>query len=282
MRPDPASLGDLHSHLIPGVDDGARTLEEALDAVEAMTRAGVRRLITTPHLQGSLLQDEEAREARMSKVQAAFRELATAVKSRFPEVVMWRGFEVMLDVPDPDLSDPRVRMGGTRFVLVEWPRLRVPPGTEVVISRIRRAGWIPVLAHPERYHGLDPALALPRRWKAAGAVLQLNHGSLLGRYGTEPRARSLRLLQAGLADYLSSDYHPRPGFPLQVRDSWDLFREMEAEESFLTLTRTNPQRLMNDQEPLAVPGFSTRPGILSRLGGWLSGRRRPSAKETDR
>lgn len=272
MRSDPEALGDLHSHLVPGVDDGARTLDEALEAVEAMTRTGVRRLVTTPHLQASVLEDGEAREAQIQRVQAAFRLLAAAVETRFPEVILRCGFEIMLDVPDPDLSDSRTRMGGTRFVLVEWPRLRVPPGTEAVITRIRRSGWIPILAHPERYHGLDPALALPRRWKAAGALLQVNHGSLVGRYGTEPRDRALRLVQAGLGDYLSSDYHPRPGFPLKVRDSWDLFREMEAEESFLALTRTNPQRLMNDQEPLPVPGFKARQGILARLGGWLSGK----------
>lgn len=269
MRADPGALGDVHSHLVPGVDDGARTLTEALEAVEAMTRAGVRRIITTPHLLASILGDEERAEARIEAVQLAFRELAVAARARFPEIVLWRGFEVKLDVPDPDLSDPRVRMAGTRFVLVEWPAFQIPPGTEAVLARIRRAGWIPVLAHPERYHGLDDELSLPRRWKAAGALLQINHGSLLGRYGSEPRSRALRLLQAGVADYLSSDHHPRPRSLLHVAPVREIFREMGAEESFLVLTRTNTQRLMDDKEPLPVPAFSARPGLLSRLDGWL-------------
>lgn len=272
MRSAAEVLGDLHSHLVPGVDDGARTLEEALHSVEAMARAGVGRVVTTPHLQASLLHDREALERRIGKVEAAFQELAAAARGRIPKLVLQRGFEIMLDVPDPDLSDPRLRLAGTRFVLVEWPRLRVPPGTESVLTRIRAAGWIPVVAHPERYHGLDAALALPGRWKEAGAFLQVNHGSLLGRYGSEARARALRLLQAGVADYLSSDHHPRPGGSFQLEASWDVFRELDAEESFLTLTRTNPHRLMEDQEPLVVPGFAPRKGILARIGGWLAGR----------
>lgn len=269
MRPDPEALGDLHSHLIPGVDDGARTLAEALDAVEAMTREGIRRIVTTPHLDASLLQDREAADARIKEVQAAFKELAIQVREKYPEVILWRGFEVALDVPDPDFSDPRVRMAGTRFVLVEWPRLSVPPGSTAALERIRSDGWLPVVAHPERYHGLGEGLTLPRRWREAGAFLQVNHGSLVGRYGNEPRARALRLLEAGAAHYLSSDHHPRPRHSLKVKAVQELFAELDAESSFFTLSRTNPQRLMDDKEPLPVPGFTARGGLLSRLGAFL-------------
>lgn len=271
MRPDPEALGDMHSHLVPGVDDGARTLEEAMKAVEAFTRLGVRRIVTTPHLDASLLEDEKAANRRIRKVQEAFRGLAIRVRETFPEVVLWRGFEVKLDLPDPDLSDPRVRMGGTRFALVEWPRMRVPPGTEAVLSRIRKNGWIPVVAHPERYHGLDDALDLPRRWKAAGALLQVNHGSVVGRYGDAPRNRALKMLQEGVIDYLSSDYHPRPRATLRVLEVRDLLEGEGALDSFHLLTRTNPQRLMDDKEPLPVPAFEVKPGFLTRIRSLLGG-----------
>lgn len=272
MRPDPEALGDMHSHLVPGVDDGARSLEEALAAVEAFTRMGVRRLVTTPHLDASLLEEPDAADRKIRKVQESFREVAIQVRDRYPEVVFWRGFEIKLDVPDPDLSDARVRMAGTRFALVEWPRMQVPPGTEAVLARIRKNGWIPIVAHPERYHGLRDELELPRRWRAAGACLQVNHGSLLGRYGDRPRSRAFRMLQDGLVDYLSSDYHPRPGNSPTVKEARAFLDGEGAEDSFLLMTRTNPQRLMDDKEPLAVPGFRVRPGFLERMSGLFGGR----------
>ena len=120
-------------------------------------------------------------------------------------------------------------------------------------------------AHPERYHGLDQALELPRRWKAAGAYLQLNHGSVVGRYGDSPRNRALKMLQEGVADYLSSDYHPRPGGRLRVAEVRDLLEGEGALDSFHLLTRTNPQRLMEDKEPLSVPGFEVKAGFLTRI-----------------
>jgi protein-tyrosine phosphatase len=265
-------LGDLHSHLVPGVDDGARTLEEALDAVGAMVEVGIGTIVTTPHIRASLFHDPERAEGRISEVEAAYRRLAVAVEERFPDVRLGRGFEVMLDVPDPDLRDPRVRMASTDFVLVEWPRMRIPRGTSAVLSRIRSEGWIPVIAHPERYHGLDAELRIPLAWRQSGALLQVNHGSLVGRYGNEARLRALRLLEAGAVQYLSTDHHPRPGHGLEVRAVERLFSEAGADETFECLTRVNPDRLVNGEPPVPVPGFVPRRGFMGRLGNLLGGR----------
>jgi protein-tyrosine phosphatase len=265
-------LGDLHSHLVPGVDDGARSLDEALDAVGAMVDVGIRTIVTTPHLRASLLHDPEQAERRIAEVESAYRHLAVGVAERYPEVRLGRGFEVMLDVPDPDLRDSRVRMASTDFVLVEWPRMRIPRGTTAVLSRIRSDGYTPIIAHPERYHGLDPELRIPMTWRQSGALLQVNHGSLVGRYGAEARQRALRLLQTGAVQYLSTDHHPRPRLGLEVQAVESLFREAGAEESFDCLTRVNPDRLVQGKPPVLVPGFTPRKGFMGRLGDLLGGR----------
>jgi len=95
---------DLHSHLVPGVDDGSRTLVDSADGLRRLRDAGVRRIVTTPHLDGSLTRDRGLLEARLHEVDVAWEALHEMASTDFPELEIRRGHEVMLDVPDPDLS----------------------------------------------------------------------------------------------------------------------------------------------------------------------------------
>jgi protein-tyrosine phosphatase len=270
-------LGDLHSHLIPGVDDGAQAVEDSLDAVDRMVRAGVRRIVTTPHLTASLIDDREEFETYMAEVEKAWRQVHTAVSKRFPEVDFHRGFEVAIDKPDADLSDDRLKMAGTSFMLMEWPRLHVPQRTERVVQRIREAGVKPIIAHPERYSGLDSDLVVVGLWREAGAYVQVNHGSLVGRYGKVAQQIAMELLEKGWVDFLSSDFHARGGLKPYIRESSEALSELGADEQFTTLTATNPARLLTDEDPLPVQPLFLAPGWWDRVKGMLggNGRRRP-------
>ena len=212
-----ANVVDLHSHLIPAVDDGARSLDEALEAVERMVAAGIGRIVTTPHVRASLTHDSGKLATWLGSVDESWRELVEAVGERFPDLELLRGHEVMLDVPDPDFSDVRLRLAGTSFVLVEWPRLQIPPRTRQVIERIASAGYHPILAHPERYSGMRRALDSAGAWRSAGAYLQVNHGSFVGRYGPEARAVASELLARGWVDILSSDFHARAKLKIHLK-----------------------------------------------------------------
>lgn len=263
MDRDPTAFADFHSHLVPGVDDGARTVEETLDAVERMTLSGIRKIITTPHLDGSLTLDPEALEARLTEVSDAFDEAAEAVGRQFPEVEFRRGHEVMLDVPDVDFSDPRVRLAGTRFVLIEWPRLHLPPGTAQVLHRIRQEGYFPIVAHPERYIGID--LSLAARWREAGAFLQINYGSLDGRYGADARNFAIRLLRRGMADYLASDFHARADRKMYKDEALSFLNKLGGGEAVVHLCLTNPSRIFREELPLPVPVLPVERGFWARM-----------------
>ncbi|HKJ02364.1 MAG TPA: CpsB/CapC family capsule biosynthesis tyrosine phosphatase [Longimicrobiales bacterium] len=263
MDRDPTSFADFHSHLVPGVDDGARTVAEALDSVERMTQSGIRRIITTPHLDGSLTLNPDVLEERLSEVSRAFATVSEAVGRQFPEVEFRRGHEVMLDVPDVDVSDPRLRLAGTRFVLIEWPRLHLPPGTTQVLHRIHGEGYIPIVAHPERYIGID--LGLAERWRDAGAYLQINYGSLDGRYGADARAFGLRLLRRGMADYLASDFHGRADRKLYKDEAAAVLDQWGGGEALVYLCLTNPRRIFTDELPLQVPRLPVERGFWARV-----------------
>ena len=258
-------LVDLHSHLIPGVDDGARTVEDALEGIARMVKVGVGSIVTTPHLDGSVTSDPMAFQARMAEVDAAWTRLSEVVAERFPELRLQRGHEVMLDTPDPVLTDPRVRLGGTDFVLVEWPRLQVPPGSTRAIARIRSADARPIVAHPERYSGMGPEMDLAAEWRLEGALLQVHHGSLVGRYGPRARERALLLLQRGWVDLLSSDFHGRSHLKLHIREAREVLMEWGGEEQWRMLTSVNPARVLDNEFPLPVPPLPLPGGLWTRV-----------------
>ena len=119
---DAPSLVDIHSHLVPGVDDGARHLPGVLNAIERMAQVGIRRFITTPHIDASLALTPTRLATRLEEVSQAWQTARDAIQEEFPDVEYRRGHEVLIDVPEPDLSDPRLRLAGTSFALIEWPR----------------------------------------------------------------------------------------------------------------------------------------------------------------
>jgi len=266
---DPLSICDMHSHLVPGVDDGARTIEDTLDGVELMTQAGIRMIITTPHVDASLVRNPERYAEHTDHVDRAWSDAERAVAERFPEVDFRCGHEVMLDIPDPDLEDERLRLGGSSFVLLEWPRLQLPPGTVEVLSRLRRAGIRPIVAHPERYVGFDRDLELAKEWRRVGAYSQVNYGSLIGRYGPEARRLAFRLLRRGLVDYLATDFHGRSHLKLLYREGVEMLAESGGDEQISLLSITNPQRIFRDQEPVPVPLLLDERTLWVRLRGLL-------------
>ena len=222
------AIVDLHSHLMPGVDDGAKDLEESRAALLAFREDGVEAAVTTPHLKGSLTQMPDVLERRLDELDRAWQCVSAMVSREFPGFEFHRGVEMMLDTPDPDASDPRLRLAGGPFVLVEFPFMSVPPRSTNVLAKLCRQGWVPIVAHPESYQGLDREVNLPGEWRAAGAYLQVNSASLIGRYGPDAQRVAMQLLGRGWVDYLSSDYHAR-GKP-RVASARRLLTELGGEE----------------------------------------------------
>lgn len=254
---------DLHNHLMPGVDDGAVDIDESRAALAAMQEAGVVALVATPHLRGSLTLDPGALDARLRELDAAWEQLVALAAAEFPSLHLGRGVELMLDTPTPDLSDPRLRLAGGNFVLLEFPFMVVPPRSVHAIAELRMRGWKPVIAHPERYAGVDQRLSIVEEWRRCGGILQVNVGSLVGRYGEEARVRAEGLLQRGWVDLLASDYHARER--LTIGAALSKFTESGAEEEARQLLMTNPRRLLAGEDPLPVRPCMTQRTLWDRL-----------------
>ncbi len=246
---------DFHNHLIPGVDDGARDAEFSAGALGAFRHEGVRQVITTPHFDGALTHQPERLATRLAELDAGWEVLrgvvAADAERHGSAMRVERGVEVMLNVPDPDLTDARLRLAGTHFVLVEFPMLQLPPvNAAVAVGLIRKAGWIPVVAHPERYRNLESLMPL-RQFLAAGALLQVNAGSLFGDYGSTAQKWAMEIFANGLASYVCSDYHAR-GEPGVARFARALADAGFANQATLLLS-VNSARLLAGEAPQPVP-----------------------------
>ena len=249
------SFVDFHSHLMPAVDDGAPDERHALEALQAFAAQGATTCITTPHFDASLVRTPYG-EARLAELDEGWERLQRVAATEEGLPALERGVEVMLDDPDPDLRDARLRLAGGPFVLCEFPAMRLPPNGEWAVNNLRQQGWRPIIAHPERYRNHDDRLTVLARCRAAGALLQVNAGSLFGQHGERAAAVARTLVEQGWADYIASDHHAR-GTPATARAiAW--LAERGGEMQATLLTRENPGRILSGDDPLPVPPLARR------------------------
>ena len=241
---------DIHSHLLPGVDDGSPSIECSLAVLRRFREDGVTTLVCTPHLRAS--DAWRAPHEEYARRFAALREAA----GDGPALAL--GYEIMLDVPGVDLTAEPLRLGGSSAVLVEFPRGGVPPGAAAELARLRASGVVPVVAHPERYRNCT--VEAVREWRAAGAAIQTDGMMLLG--GGAPARLAREMLAEGLVDCIASDNHG-DSRSLAVVFRW--LDEIGAHAPAPALTRDNAARLLAGEPVRPVAPVRVPRGPLVRL-----------------
>ena len=199
---------DVHSHVVPSGDDGAKSREQGLELCARAARRGTGVLFATPHVWPMLPLTEE-REAAVREAAAA---MAPAAAQAGLELRL--GFEL---TPTPALleEDPRrYRLEGLEAVLMEVPFRGSLTLSERLAEHIEAAGLMPVIAHPERSQDVLETPSLAARLRERGWLLQLNGSSLLGHHGPEIEAAGWELVDRGLADLVGSDGHRNTRPPL--------------------------------------------------------------------
>ena len=183
---------DLHVHVLPGIDDGARDLAMSREMLRQMAGIGVRRVVATPHLMEPLTPEYELRvEAALE----ATRELAAEFS-----IDLDLGYELMLEpqVVKRLEAGERSTLAGSRTVLVELPFGGWPQHAESSLFGLQVAGYVPVLAHPERYVAVQKDAELALAVASRGVVLQLTEASFAGAYGKGVQRSARVLLEEGL------------------------------------------------------------------------------------
>ncbi|MDE7180343.1 MAG: capsular biosynthesis protein [Muribaculaceae bacterium] len=196
-------MTDWHSHILPGVDDGIRTMEESLSALAALEAAGVRKLWLTPHIMEDCPNTTQKLRDRFEQLKKEYTgnvELHLAAENMLDSL-----FEERLKEKD---FLPLGEKG--EHLLVETSYVNPPIGMDEMIDGVFKAGLIPVLAHPERYRYMEENDY--RKWKDRGVRFQANYMSLLGGYGQVAQKKIEWMLEQGMIDMLGSDLHRKHVF----------------------------------------------------------------------
>jgi protein-tyrosine phosphatase len=236
---------DLHLHLIPGVDDGARTLDDALDLCRLAIEDGCETLVATPHRRRDEWPDlaEEELERRLAEIRA---EVGDRLRLEL-------GGEVRLDSElVGGLAAPgrggAIPLAGSHYLLLELEPFGVGPDPAAVVARLAAAGWRSIVAHPELTPFLVGDAAALDRLADAGALFQLTAMSLTGEFGRAPRERAFELLDAGHAHFLASDAHRAGWRPTGLARARDEVARRWGDARASALTIDNPRAVLEDRD----------------------------------
>jgi protein-tyrosine phosphatase len=242
---------DLHSHLLPGVDDGSRSLGQSVRTLRMFAEEGITAVCLTPHMTVS-----RAAGGIPQEWDSLVGELAAAAPRK---IALHRGVEMMLDRPlTEDAATRRFTLNGSRYMLVEFTRLIADTAVLNALTQVSRLGLVPVLAHPERYSCCTPEVV--RRWKGAtGALMQVDATTII-----LPRARGERarqLLAHGLADILAADNH---GDARSLSTAREALAE-RGQAQFELLATLNPAAILEDGPTEEVPPVRLKESLLNRI-----------------
>jgi protein-tyrosine phosphatase len=268
---------DIHHHLLPGLDDGARDLDISLGMVELAIADGITHIVCTPHSSYHYYFDPE-RNATL------FAELQDAVTSRFGDAItlgLGCDFHLMFDnVEDAQLHPTRYTINGHNYLLVEFPETAISPSTAQTFYQLSLSGMTPIITHPER----NPILARqPERmaeWLKAGALIQVTANSLTGRFGQMAERSAFWLLDHQWVHFLATDAHDIQSRPPRLRPAFDLVAEQYDLATAERLCIANPRAAFYGEplglqpEPIAADAVDSRrrPTTKSGFFGRLFGR----------
>lgn len=243
---------DIHCHILPEVDDGAQSLAEAMEMADMSARCGVTDLVATSHFRG-----EEEDPDVLDGIYRQFLRLEAAIRREEIPLKLHLGAEILCTHRTGELARQKrlPTLGNTDYVLCEFYFDAPYDYMDQILEEIARAGYRPVVAHPERYHAIQQEPRRAQRWFRKGYVIQVNKGSLLGAFGSRVQAASRWLLDLGFVHVLASDAHSlrRRTTDLSQLENWLLDRY--SPRCARLLLEENPGRLLRGEEMIPEDSF---------------------------
>ncbi len=259
---------DLHSHILPMVDDGATSLLMALEMARIAVDDGIEVMACTPHFMPGIY-DNVADDIRR-RVEVLNHEF---IQNDIDlSLVTGSDAHIRPDFVDCLRSGDILTLHNSRYVLFEPPHNVMPQRMGDLLFNIAMAGFVPILTHPERLKWIEQNYALVKELVQAGVWMQITSGSLTGRFGQRPQYWAHRMLADGLVSILATDAHNTKSRPPLLAEGCEIAKSEVGLDEAMRLVTTRPECVLNDlppesAEPLSVKirSYSNGRSLLQRI-----------------
>ncbi len=268
---------DIHTHILPGCDDGASSMEESLEMAAVAVQDGIRQVVATPH--------EEAwgKTIDIQRVVAAVDDLRRAIADRGIDIEVLVGIEALLapDLPERLAQRRVLGINEKRYVLVEVPFQLYPAFADQTFFELQLRGIVPVLAHPERNAAVQRDPYILEGPVSRGVMVQITAGSLLGAFGSKTRETAETMLASNLAHVIASDAHSPEARPPILSTAARRAAELVGAERAEAMVSSVPKSIIiGERVELPAPirqkarkGWPFPQSALQRGKGWGGWRR---------
>lgn len=258
---------DIHSHILPGIDDGFKTMEESVAGAIHAWRDGTKIIIATPHMKEGFYDND------LSRIRLAVEEMRSRLLEEKIGLELAVGSELYhaAGMVSGIRSGRLATMGETgRYVLLEFPFQQAPVRAEEAIFDLKVAGITPIIAHPERIRYFQEDLDRLERMVRQGALSQLTTSSLTGHFGSRVEALSLEMVRRRMVHFLASDHHDLRYRPPGLSRAFERLAQLVGREQALETVDANPAAVLRGDpiqaaEPLGAGRTGGGGGLLSRL-----------------
>lgn len=224
---------DIHCHILPGMDDGAETIEQSVEMAEMAIADGITHVVATPHANAEYRYDPDLIRRRRDELQGRVGDrltLATGCDFHL-------NFENLQDLRG---NPAKYTINQKNYLLVEFADFSIPPGTDDTLHQLLLLGVSPIITHPERNRLIRSKPEMLRKWLRQGCYVQITAQSLLGGFGESTQKQAKEWLEQDMVHFFASDAHNTAKRPLRLRQAFEATAEQRGEGVARALFFDNP------------------------------------------
>ena len=231
---------DFHSHILPGIDDGSKSIEQTIRMLKEAKEAGFTKIISTSHYMEGYYESDETERI----------ELLNEVQKNISGIELYLGNEIYITNNMIDLIQNKQAstINNSKYVLFEFPLSAKSMNDKEVVYRLIENGFVPVIAHPERYSYVQDNPEYIEELAEMGALFQANYGSIIGMYGKKAEKTLKKLLKNDLIRFFGTDSHRIDQVYTKMPKILKKLHKVLSDEEIEEFTVINPQKVLNNEE----------------------------------